>query len=142
MKRTSNLQQDNYLVLTALMETLKNKEECLEREYIKENGITNEDGGIPERIYCIDNEETFDKANKGFSETPKMKTLWAEILKCRDAIKMAEDELIEFALSIAPSAIRNTIEPVAKTDYTTRKKLIELILKLNVSTVNKGRINQ
>jgi hypothetical protein len=39
-------------------------------------------------------------------------------------------------LSIAPAGLRDTLSKGAKSDYNIRKKLIDLVYKLDVSTVN------
>ena len=43
--------------------------------------------------------------------------------------------MIEYGLSIAPAGIRSTLAKGAKDNYTTRQKLIELVFRLDVSTV-------
>ena len=43
--------------------------------------------------------------------------------------------MIEYGLSLAPAGIRATLAKGAKDNYTTRQKLIDLVFRLDVSTV-------
>ena len=47
----------------------------------------------------------------------------------------AEDRLIEYGISIAPAGIRATLTKGAKDNYAARQKLIDLVLRLDISTV-------
>lgn len=60
---TTNKAQRDYMTAKALLQTLEEREAEIEKAYIVANGIQNADGTIPERIYCIEDMETFDKAN-------------------------------------------------------------------------------
>lgn len=51
------------MIAKATMETLEARQTEIERQYIAVNHIVNHDGSIPKRIFCIDDEEEFDKAN-------------------------------------------------------------------------------
>jgi hypothetical protein len=128
-------QQKNYALAKSMLETLEAKEAEIEQIYIKEHGIVNVDGSTPARIFMIDNEATFDKANSEVSKLIEDSGLWAKILKARDDLKVAEDELIKYGLSIAPKHEREVLTKAAKTNYTTRRKIIDLVFKLDAKTV-------
>jgi len=130
-----NKQQKNYALAKSMLETLEAKEAQVEQIYIKEHDIKNEDGSTPTRIFMIDDEAMFDKANSEVSKLVEDSGLWAKILKARDALKTAEDELIKYGLSIAPKHEREALTKAAKTNYTTRKKIIDLVFKLDAKTV-------
>lgn len=51
------------------------------------------------------------------------------------ALKAAEDRMIGYGLSLAPAGIRATLAKGAKVNCATRQKLIDLVLRLDVSTV-------
>lgn len=119
----------------ASLEALEEGLAALERDYIVEQGITNDDGTTPEAIYCIDNEEVFNKANEDFAELPEAVRLWNTILKYKDYLKAAEDKLIAYGLSLAPTPEREILRKSAETNYATRCKIIDLVLRLDVSTV-------
>ena len=133
-----NKQQKAYLQAKAVLETLEQQEGELEYKYILDNNITNEDGSIPERIFCIDNEEVFDRANQELAQATEKNGLWQKILDAREIVRQAEDGLIEYGLSIIPTAHANEKEILtraSKTDYTVRRKIIDLVFRLDTSTV-------
>ncbi len=135
MKRTTNKIQREYMVAKALVETLEERKKEMELAYISTHGITNPDGTTPARIYCIMDEAVFDKANEESAAEMAACGLEAEYNAAQDALKAAEDCMIEYGLSLAPAGIRATLEKGAKNSYTTRQKLIDLVFRLDVSTV-------
>ena len=135
MKRTTNKYQRNYMMAKAQLETLESTSNDMEREYIKAHNIVNENGEVPTAIYCIDTEAMFDRANAECSELTEFKSNWAEQLEARETLKSAEDALVEYALSIAPAKEREILRKSAAENYTTKRKIIDLVLKLDVSTV-------
>ena len=137
MKKTTNAIQEAYMMAKAILETLEAEEKQLEHQYIIDNGITNSDGSIPEAIYCVDDEAIFDKANEEESKMVEDSGLWAKILAAREALKAAENNMVEYGLSIAPAKVREVLSKEAQTNYTTKQKLIDLVLKLDVSTVRR-----
>lgn len=135
MKKTTNKIQEHYMFAKAHLETLEDKENELERQYIIDNGIINPDGSIPEHIYCIEDDETFNKANEEQAVTAEASGLWQEILSAREILSIAESKLIEYGLSIAPAMQRDILKKAVKENYTTRLKVIDMVLKIDVSTV-------
>ena len=123
------------MLAKANLDALEEIEADIERKYIAEHNIVNPDGSTPERIYCIDDEITFEKANTESAELPEMKANFKEILEARELLEEAENELIAYGISIAPEAERAVLERAAATNYTTRRKIIDLVLRLDVSTV-------
>ena len=47
----------------------------------------------------------------------------------------AEQELIKYGLSIAPKKERDILTKAAKSDYVTKMKIVELVMRLDASTV-------
>ena len=135
MKRTTNKAQEVYMLAKANLDALEEVEADIERKYIAEHNIVNQDGTTPQRIYCIDDDAAFEKANAESAELPEMKANFKEILEAHELLEEAENELIAYGLSIAPEAERSVLERAAATDYTTRRKIIDLVLRLDVSTV-------
>ncbi len=135
MKSTTNRYQRTYMLAKAHLETLESKHNEIERQYIIEQGITNKDGETPEAIYCIDDSDTFDRINLEFSELPEAQATWLEILEARELLKQAEEQLITYGLSIAPAKQREILARAAETNYTTRIKIIDLVMRLDVATV-------
>lgn len=135
MKRTTNEIQRRYMAAKALVDTLDEQRISMEQDYIAAHGIINPDGTIPERIYCIDDESVFDAANESCSEQIQSCGLEKQYNDARDLLFSAENEMIEYGLSLAPSSVRVTLEKGARNNYTTRQKIIELVLRLDTSTV-------
>ena len=123
------------MLAKANLDALEEVEADIERRYIAEHNIVNPDGSTPQRIFCIDDDATFEKANAESTELPEMKANFKEVLEARDLLEEAENGLIAYGLSIAPEAERAVLEKAAATNYTTRCKLIDITLKLDVSTV-------
>ena len=135
MKRKYNKFQEVYMMAKANLELLEEREGRIEVRYIADNGIVNQDGSTPERIYCIDDEVIFEKANAECSEIIEKSGLWGEILNAREILKEAEQELIKYGLSIAPKKERDILTKAAKSDYVTKMKIVELVMRLDASTV-------
>ena len=134
-KMTCNKTQRAYMLAKANLEALEALEEELEKQYIAEHNIKNSNGDAPSRVWCIEDEDAFNAANAAVSKQTEESGLWADILKARELFKMAENELIEYGLSIAPVEIRAQLTKAVKTNYTARHKVIDLVFKLDVSTV-------
>ena len=132
---TTNSAQRAYMLAKAHLQALRNQEAEIERAYIAAQGIHNGDGTIPERVYCIDDMETFDRANEETSAEIEGSGLWADILAAEEALKAAEDVMIAYGLSIVPAGIRATLERGIKENYTIRLKVIDAVFHLDVSTV-------
>lgn len=135
---TTNSAQRAYMLAKAHLQALKDREAEIERAYIIAHSIRNADDTIPERVYCIDNMETFDRAVEATSAEIEGSGLWADILAAEDSLKAAEDAMIAYGLSIAPAGIRATLERGVKENYTIRLKVIDAVFHLDVSTV-KGK---
>ena len=133
-----NKQQKAYLQAKAILETLELQEREQEYQYILDHNIINEDGSIPNQIFCIDNDEVFDKANNEIARMTEESGLWKKILDAREILKQAENDLIEYGLSIIPTthaSEKETLARAAKTNYTVRRKIIDLVFRLDTSTV-------
>ena len=135
---TTNSAQRAYMLAKAHLQALKEQEAEIERAYIVAQGIHNGDGTIPERVYCIDDAETFDRASADTAAKIEGSGLWADILAAEKQLKTAEDVMIAYGISIAPAGIRATLERGVKENYTIRLKVIDLVFRLDVSTV-KGK---
>ena len=135
---TTNSAQRAYMLAKAHLQALKDREAEIERAYIIAHSIRNADDTIPERVYCIDNMETFDRAVEATSAEIEGSGLWADILAAEESLKAAEDAMIAYGLRIAPAGIRAKLERGVKENYTIRLKVIDAVFHLDVSTV-KGK---
>lgn len=132
---TTNSVQRAYMLAKAHLQALEDQEAEVEKAYIVAKGIRNADGTIPARVYCIDDMETFEQANNETATEVEGSGLWANILEARKALNATEDAMIDYGLSIAPPAVRATLERGVKENYTIRQKIIDMVFRLDVSTV-------
>lgn len=130
-----NKVQKNYMVAKATLQTYEDMVADIEKKYIAENGIRNEDGGMPARVYCIDDEDTFNKANEETAKITHETGVWEKVVFARKSLEAAEENMVKFALSIAPARIRKTLERGAKENYTIRMKLIDYTFHFDVSAL-------
>ncbi len=130
-----NKVQKNYMMAKAALQTYEEIAADIEKRYIIENGITNEGGEIPERVYCIDDMDVFNKANEETGKTIKESGIEEKINAARKNLESAEENIIKFAFSISPIGIRKTLEKGVKENYTIRMKLIDLAFRLDTSTI-------
>ena len=138
-----NKQQKAYMVAKAKLDTIKDLANEIERKYITENNITNANGETPTNIYCIDDDEMFDKANE--ATAPEIEALG--IVAAEKALRDAEDALINYGLSIMPTVNASERETLRNycfglNGYTFRLKIrdqvLDLAFKLNTRTVPKS----
>ena len=134
-KRNYNKAQKSYLLAKAQMEVLEDQEKELEQKYIINKGIINPDGTIPKATWCIDDEEIADKAINEFGKILSDSGLWAKILEGRKELKAAENNLIKYGLSIAPPYEKEILTKAAETNYTIRQKILNLVMRLDTTTV-------
>lgn len=137
MKQTMNKTQREYMEAKARVAALVDRQKQMERAYIATHGIVNPDGSTPERIYCIEDDDVFERANEESDAEIVACGLEAERSAASAALRAAEDGLIGFGLSLVPAGVRATLEKKAKESHAVRLKLIELAFRLDVSTVPK-----
>ena len=136
MKR--NKFQNAYSNGLALVKLIEDEIAEVEAAYIKEHGIVNPDGSIPTRVYCIADKAVFDAANEATAAIIERRRLNTELVKLKEALRIAEDNVIEYGLSIIPPGMRSEkFNEAVKTDYTTRQKFLDMVYKLDVSTIPK-----
>ena len=136
MKKTTNKQQVAYMKAKAALETLETMEHEMEEDFVRSLGITNADGSIPSRTWMIDNDEIAEKAIEDFGKIVEDSGLWEKIKNAKDDFKVAEETLVQYALSIIPfQKEREILAKAAKTSIKYREEIVETVLKLDVSTV-------
>lgn len=130
-----NIQQKNYTRAKALVDTLKEQEKEIEHAYIREHNIVNPDGTIPERIYCIEDEDVFNQANE--ATAPAIDALG--LYEAEKLLRKAEDDLIRFGLSIAPAKEQKILSDRCfgrnghYVHIDVREKVLDLAFRLDVS---------
>lgn len=134
-----NTVQKNYLTAKAFKEAIEAQMEEMEREYIASSGIINPDGTIPELLYCMEDETAFNKANEEFYTIIVENGLQKTINNARANLKIAENKLIEYGLSIAPVEIREVLEREVKKNICTRSKMIDITLQFDNKISKKAK---
>ena len=127
--------QKKYAKAKALKEAIQQTIDEAEEALIKELGIVNGDGSVPTRIFMIDDDETFDKVCEEFESRYSDQN--NDLNEANKALREAEDALINWGLSIAPSVVRDILMR-NKDEYRIRGKMIDLVFRLDSRTIPKG----
>ena len=130
-----NREQKAYALARTALEALEAEEQSCQAEYLKNQNITNEDGSVPTAIYMIDDDVLFDRVNDEFSQRIIDSGLWGKITEARQTLRSAENSLIAYGLSLAPTRERKIITDGCKTSYATRQKVLDLAFRLDTRTV-------
>lgn len=138
MRKTSNKIQETYILAKAHLQALEEQEREVDQEYIAKNGILNHDGSIPRASWAIDDELLADKAIEECSKMVNESGLWDEILIARNNLDEAEENLVQYGISLMPGLEEKELlkEAVTK-NYMVRKKVIDLTTKLDSGTVKR-----
>jgi hypothetical protein len=123
-----NKQQKAYAIAKAAYDVALHEQRAAELEYITSNGIKNSDGTTPRNIYSIEDDSICDKAYEDLAEYDDKR------YEAFQALTKAEDDLIEYGLSIAPKAVAETLRSV-KDNLKYRKQIIDLTFRLDTRTV-------
>ena len=90
---------------------------------------------------CIrDSDATFDALEAEYQADPEAVELQGAEMAARSSLIKAEKALVAWALSIVPAGVRSTLAPAAETDRATRKKIIDLAMRLDASTVSRRAV--
>lgn len=130
-----NTQQKNYATAKAYLEACEAEEAKKEAQYIRDKGITNEDGSTPKRLYTIENDSVFDFVLEDF--TGSKYDLSNQTNEAKRLLMIAEDELINYGLNLLK---RHHPEEAAildkhRNDYKIREKLIDTAFRLDTRTI-------
>lgn len=106
-----------------------------ERDFLAARSITDRGGRPARHIWQVEDDALFDRLEEEYQADPVATQLQADYTAARVAFIQVEKDLISWALSIVPAVVRDTLAPAAKQDAATRKKIIDLALQLDPSTV-------
>ena len=138
MRRTYNKEQKAYIEAKKALDALESQEAKMEAEFVASLGIINDDGTIPEKTWMIDNDEIAEKAIDDFGKIEAESGLWEKIVAAKEALKIAEENLIQYALSIIPfQKERATLTKAGAEHYKIRMQILENVLKLDTRTVKR-----
>lgn len=130
-----NKEQKAYALAKAKVQTLFDMQQEHEAEFLKGSGYTNPDGEIPTRFWMIDDEKEFSRLCDEFDKSPLNLTF--QLNEAEKGLRVAEDALIDYALSITPAGPRETLNR-NRNRYNIRMKLLDIAFRLDTRTV-KGR---
>lgn len=130
-----NKVQRIYMLAKAVLEEVEEREKELEEKYIATENVHNPDGSVPERIYCIEDDNLFERHNKGFADLPEMRQLQVEKNEAKADLDAAEKLMVDFAISLAPMRIKETLRRGVKDNASIREQLIDLAFRLDTSTI-------
>jgi hypothetical protein len=123
-----NAVQKTYMKARAVREAAEDRMNRLEAAFLANRGRAEK------HIWMIDDESVFDLLNAEFSKEPKYE--YEALIKARDALKQAENDLIAYGLSIMPAKYKKEAEILRSSrDITVRRKLIDLAFRLDAGTV-------
>jgi hypothetical protein len=120
-----NQVQARYATARAAFTAIEDAMRAKEAEFLQSRGRAET------RIYMIDNDETFSRLNAEFA--PHAECFDAGCAAAKTALREAEDALVEYALSLAPAKIRDTLRSGCK-KIAFREKIIGSIMRLDAAT--------
>lgn len=133
-----NREQKAYALAKARKESIEDRFSKHESEWIRNHGIQNPDGTTPKFLWMMDDDEESDKRIEEYCNLPEVIAMNEELNQSKEALKEAEEKLIDYGLSIVPAEIRDTLN--SKRDHWKyRDKLINLTFSLDTTTVPKER---
>jgi len=135
-----NKYQADYIAKKEICKALTAQCAKIERDYILSHNIVNKDGVVPVALWLIDDDETFKKACDDIGDKLD------EVGSCEaeKALKIAEDNLIRYGLSIMPVFMKKEKQILENAcfglngyyrDIKTRVEMIDCTMKFDTSTV-------
>lgn len=109
-----NKQQRDYEKAKQAKQRVEMKMEAREESFLKGRGLMDSEGTEADSLYKIEDEALFDMACKEFDLLPGIPELNKEYARAGEALRAAEEALVEYALSIAPPATARTLRESAK----------------------------
>ena len=126
-----NTQQRAYSQALRSSEMAEARAAAHERAFLEARGATDRRGLPARRLWQVDALEAEYQAD------PVSAELQSTEMAARAALIKAEKALVAWALSIVPAGVRATLAPAAETNRATRKKIIDLAMRLDASTVSR-----
>ena len=133
--RKYNKEQKAYIDAKKALDVLESQEKEMEAEFVKSLGIINEDGSVPTRTWTIDDDEIAEKAIEDFEVILEGSGLSEKLFEAKEAFRQAEENLVQYALSIIPfKKERETLARVSNV-LKYRQQILDTVLRLDASTV-------
>lgn len=132
-----NEQQRGYKQAQRASELAKASSAAHEAAFLAAKGATDRRGRPARQLWQVENDAVFDALEVEYQADPEAVKLQKADMAARAAFIKAEKDLVAWALSIVPAGVRDTLAPAAETDHATRKKIIDLALRLDASTISR-----
>lgn len=108
-----------------------------ERAFLAARGATDRRGRPARFLWQIENDAVFDALEAEYQADPEAVKLQNADMEARAVLIKTEKALVAWALSIVPAGVRATLALAAETDHATRKKIIDLAMRLDASTISR-----
>lgn len=132
-----NAQQRAYSQALRSSEMAEASAAAHERAFLEARGATDRRGLPARRLWRVEDDATFDALEAEYQADSEAVELQGAEMAARAALIKAEKALVAWALSIVPAGVRATLAPAAETNRATRKKIIDLAMRLDASTVSR-----
>lgn len=132
-----NAQQRAYSQALRSSEMAEAKAAAHEMAFLEAQGATDRRGLPARRLWQVEDDAAFDALEAEYQADPVAAELQSAEMAARAALIKAEKSLVAWALSIVPAGVRATLAHAAETDHATRKKIIDLAMRLDASTVTR-----
>ena len=132
-----NAQQRAYSQALRSSKMAEAKSAAHERAFLVARGAIDRRGFPALRLWQVEDDAAFDALEGEYQTDPEAVELQSTEMAARVALVKAEKALVAWALSIVPAGVRATLAPAAETDHATRKKIIDLAMRLDASTVSR-----
>lgn len=127
-----NAVQKRYAIAKAAAEAADKQQLENTKEFIRNSGYKNPDGSVPTALWMIDDCDIFLRLCDEFEVSPL--NIYSTVNETMRALEKAEDELIDYALSLVPASVADTLRKHRR-DAATRQKMIDAAFRLDTSTV-------
>ena len=134
-----NKVQSDYSKAKAAVDAIRTIEKAIEKDYCEKHGLTGPTGIPVEYVWMVEDEELFNQHNEALAKELAEAIPDATRKEANDRLKIAEDALIEFGLSLTPEVERQTLIWGLKHKYDIREKLIDLTFRLDTRTIGGAR---
>ena len=135
--KTLSLEQAAYLAALANYDAIDAASAQAEADFLAASGAKDASGQTPARLFMIAELDEFERLCTEFENSPF--NLANDLQIAAQLLTAAEEALLAWALDLAPEPIRAVLAKGISDSCATRKKLIDLALRLDVSTVPQRR---
>lgn len=117
-----NKYQREYMTAKKELADAEEQTNKLETNFLRKKGFN------VAHIYCISDEQEFNKLNEEFAADPKVQKIWSYLCHAKDIEENAEESLIQYVLSIIPKKEREILR-AKKNDWNIRQQVLKIFIK-------------